>query len=224
MILALADVITADEQAQLLDLAASAPFVDGRETAGVLLSDAKRNEQVSRTAPAMSEVTRIVRSALQRNTRFQCCAIPKHVHSVRLARYKAGMHYRSHVDAALMYENDQPMRADVSFTIFLNAPDEYQGGELCLETGSGELRCKLPARCMICYPTGQLHQVRDVCHGQRLVAIGWVHSCVRDGDSREILGDLGAAMELVHCADGKSRGWDLLVKSHANLLRRWSEP
>ena len=99
----------------------------------------------------------------------------------------------------------------------------YDGGELCLETGSSDACFKLPARHLIVYPTGQLHEVREVTRGERVVVVGWVQSYVRDGADREVLWDMSRAMELVHEAEGKSRAYDLLVKTHASLLRRWAE-
>lgn len=223
MIFTLADVISPEEYVTLLELARTATFVDGRETAGKRLSSVKYNEQLAQTCPAMTQIESIVTGALQRNARFQLGALPRYVHSIRVARYRVGMCYGPHVDAALMHFTDGPLRADLSFTLFLADPSTYDGGDLCLDTGSGELPCKLRQRCLVCYPTGQLHQVREVTRGERLVIVGWVQSCVRGAEERETLWDLTVANELVHEAIGKTRAYDLLVKTRANLLRRWAD-
>jgi hypothetical protein len=104
------------------------------------------------------------------------------------------MEYGAHVDAALMGDATL-FRTDVSLTLFLNEPADYDGGELALESGSGELRVKLPARALVCYPTGQLHRVTPVTRGERLVVVSWIQSHVRDGGAREVLRDLALALE-----------------------------
>ncbi len=223
MILTIPDVIDASEHAALLELANTAPWVDGRETAGAALAQTKQNQQVSRESAVLADVARIVGAALQRNATFTGAAVPRHMHSLRLARYATGMKYGPHVDSPIMSDGGIPARADLSFTLFLGDPGDYDGGELALDTGAGELRFKLPARCIVVYATGQLHQVLPVTRGERLVVVGWVHSFVRNADDRATLFDLAQATELVLAAEGKSRAWDLLVKSRANLLRRWAE-
>lgn len=224
MLLTLAEILNADEHAALLEIARTAPFSDGRQSSGPRLAEIKHNEQLAAGSPAVGDVARIVGGALRRSAHFQTAVIPRHMHSLRLSRYRTGMRYRSHVDAALMMDGTVFARADLSFTIFLSSPDDYDGGELSLETGAGAMQFKLPARAMVCYPTGQEHQVREVTRGERLVVVGWIHSCIRDHALRETLADLSEAMELVHGSEGKSRAYDLLVKTHANLLRRFAEP
>ena len=224
MILTLADVIDPGEHAVLLELARTAPWVDGRETTAATLADTKHNQQVSRSSAVIGEAAKIVGAALLRNPTFMGAAQPRHMHSLRLARYGVGMRYGPHVDAALMQDGPIVARADLSFTLFLGEPDGYDGGELSLDTGAGAMRFKLPARAMVCYATGQLHEVLEVTRGERLVVVGWVHSLVRDAEARATLADLTQAIELVYSASGKSRAWDLLVRSRTNLLRRWAEP
>lgn len=223
MILTFGDVITAEEHAALLEIVRVTEFVDGRESASVRLADIKHNEQMSRGDSAITEVAKIVGTALARCSAFRAATQPKQMHSLRLSRYRAGMRYGKHVDAPIMQDGTVHARADLSFTLFLAEPSAYDGGELCLETGSSDACFKLPARHLIVYPTGQLHEVREVTRGERVVVVGWVQSYVRDRADREVLWDMSRAMELVHEAEGKSRAYDLLVKTHASLLRRWAE-
>jgi len=222
MIRTYADVITAEEHAALLEIASRTSFVDGRESAGARLASVKHNEQMARVDPAIMDVARIVGAALQRHAGFCGATLPRAMHSLRLARYGVGMRYGRHVDAPIMHEGQIPVRADLSFTLFLDDPSTYEGGELCFDTGAGEMRIKLPARAVVCYPTGELHEVREVTRGERRVVVGWVESVVRDAAQRETLADLSAAIDLVHAASGTSRAFELLTKTHANLMRRWS--
>ncbi len=223
MLQTFADVLTPAEHESLLAIADRTTFVSGLETASRRLADTKQNEQMMLADPANAEVSKIVGTAISRHSAFRTATMPRQVHSLRLSRYRAGMRYGKHVDAPLMQDGPLALRADLSFTLFLSDPKDYQGGELCLETGSGDARLKLPARHMVVYPTGQLHEVREVTAGQRVVVLGWIQSFVREHAARETLWDLSVAMELVHAAEGKSREYDLLMKSHANLVRRWAE-
>ncbi|MCB9657548.1 MAG: Fe2+-dependent dioxygenase [Polyangiales bacterium] len=223
MLQTFANVITPEEQAELCGIARETAFVSGVGSASPRLAGVKHNEQMAQGDPSIARVARIVGVALGRHSAFRAATLPRQMHSLRLSRYSAGMHYGKHVDAAVMVDGAVHARADLSFTLFLSDPASYAGGELSLETGSGDARFKLPARHLLCYPTGQLHEVREVTEGERLVVIGWVQSLVRDPQQRETLWDLSVAMELVHASEGKSRAYDLLVKSHANLLRQWGE-
>lgn len=223
MILTFADIISADEQRAILERVAQAEFVDGRQTAGALLANRKNNEQIARDNEQLRAITAIVLDALRRHPGFCNAVYPKQLHSLLVSRYREGMRYGPHVDRALMGD-ETVWRTDLSLTLFLNEPDAYDGGELALESGSGELVVKLPARSIVCYPTGQLHQVRAVTRGERLVLVAWVQSYVRDAGAREVLCDLARALETLQQREGNSRAYDLVNKSHINLLRRWSEP
>jgi PKHD-type hydroxylase len=132
------------------------------------------------------------------------------------------MDYGLHVDAALMGMG-VTCRADVSLTLFLSDAADYEGGELALESGSGESHFKLNARALICYPSTTLHRVMPVRSGVRLVVVAWVQSLVREPAARELLYDIDVARRALLEKYGPSREVDLLNKSHANLLRRWAE-
>jgi PKHD-type hydroxylase len=222
MILTFDDVLDEAEHAALLEIARAAAFVDGRETAGPRLATTKRNEQVARADPGMHAVAEKLLGALKRHDAFRASAYPRQLHGVILARYRPGMEYGSHVDEALMGDA-HVYRSDLSVTVFLNAREDYDGGELALESGSGEIRIKLAARALVCYPTGQLHRVLPVTRGERLVVVGWLQSYVRDAAARETLWDLFQAREAIYAREGKSRAFDLVNKTHTNLLRRWAQ-
>ncbi|MDX2087144.1 MAG: Fe2+-dependent dioxygenase [Kofleriaceae bacterium] len=214
------EVLSLSEMATLQDLTERVAFVDGRASASVELADFKHNEQLGPNDPAITSVATIVGTALRRHPRFRADQLPRHVHSLRLARYREGMYYRPHVDAALMSEGAAMYRADASFTLALDEPAAYGGGELVI----GDRAIALPAGALVVYPTGAFHEVREVTRGVRRVIVGWIQSLVRDAAARETLADLSSALELVRSAGGPRAGIDLIVKAHANLMRRWAEP
>jgi PKHD-type hydroxylase len=223
MILTFADVITVDEQRKILAMLESAAFVDGRKTAGQAAAQVKNNEQLSPASPAYREITDIVLAALRRNDTFRAAVLPKQMHSMIVNRYGSGKGYGFHVDNATMVNGEQLWRSDVSLTLFLNDRSEYEGGELGVESGSGELQFKLKARAMLCYPSTSLHRVFKVTKGKRLAVVAWIHSLVRDPGQREILYDLHVASRRILEQHGKTREYDLVSKSLANLTRRWAE-
>ena len=223
MLLTLPDLVTPDELALIKQKIATVPFIEGKASAGELLKSVKNNQQIPWNHPVMKEITDLVMRALGRCDAFMSLAQPRRLAAMLVSRYEPGMAYGAHVDAPIMGEPNH-VRSDVSFTLFLNEPDTYQGGELAFENGSGETAFKLPARSAICYPTGQLHRVRPVEHGERLAVVGWVQSLVREPAIRELLHDLSEARELLVGQEGAGRAVELLTKSYSNLLRRNAEP
>jgi PKHD-type hydroxylase len=223
MILALADVISEEAHGRILQIIGEAEFVDGRETAGPVLNETKHNEQIARGDDRIQQATNVLLDSLNSNEAFRNATYPKQLHSVLISRYRPGMAYGPHVDNALT-GGQVLWRTDLSLTLFLNQPNEYQDGDLCLESGSGQMRFKLPARHMPCYPTSDLHQVREVTEGERWAVVGWIQSHVRDGRAREVLWNLAQARDEIYEQEGKSRAFDLVNKSHTNLLRRWADP
>ena len=223
MILTLPELVTPDELALIKQKIATVPFIEGKATAGELLKSVKNNQQIPWNHPVMKEITDLVMRALGRCDAFMSLAQPRRLAAMLVSRYEPGMAYGAHVDAPIMGEPNH-VRSDVSFTLFLNEPDTYQGGELAFENGSGETAFKLPARSAICYPTGQLHRVRPVEQGERLAVVGWVQSLVREPAIRELLHDLSEARELLVGQEGTGRAVELLTKSYSNLLRRNAEP
>ena len=223
MILTLPELITPEELALVKQLVAGAGFTEGKSTAGELLQKAKNNQQIPWDHPVMKKIAGLVMQALGRNDAFMGAAQPRRLAAMLVSRYLPGMAYGMHVDAPIMAEPNH-VRSDVSFTLFLNEPDSYEGGELAFESGSGETAFKLPARSAICYATGQLHRVRPVESGERLAVVGWVQSLVRDPAVRELLYDLSEAREQLVGKDGAQRALDLINKTYSNLLRRYAEP
>ena len=223
MVLTFPEAISEDEQRAMLAEIAAADFVPGRETAGAAIAASKHNEQIARDSPRIAAISAILLAALRRNLAFRAAVYPKQLHSTLVSRYRPGMEYGAHVDAALMGEATL-WRTDLSLTLFLSEPGDYDGGELALDTGSAEMRVKLPARALVCYPTGQLHRVVPVTRGERIAVVSWVQSLVRDGAARDVLHDLARALDALNNDERAAATRDLIAKTHANLLRRWSEP
>lgn len=211
------DVLSEAELTRLQSVLATADFVDGSVTAGWYARQVKQNQQLS--GPAAQELRTLVTVALKRHPLFQAAVRPKHIHSVLLSRYTAGMAYGRHTDNALM----GAYRSDVSFTLFLNAPEAYDGGDLVIEGADDERSYKLPAGMALVYPSSTLHRVAPVTRGMRLVAVGWVQSWIRDPAHRELLFDLDTVRRSLYAQSGKTDECDLLCKSLANLMRQWSE-
>jgi len=196
---------------------AQATFVDGRETAGFAARQVKNNRQAD--GRKTDTVRKLVEERILADEVFALAVRPKALTPVMFSRYEPGMRYGSHVDDPLM----QGLRTDVSFTLFLSDPASYDGGELVIEGASGEDAVKLAAGSMIAYPSTALHHVAEVTRGERLAAVGWARSYVRDGAQRELLFELDTARRQLFKRDGKSAEYDLVSKSLANLLRMWVE-
>jgi PKHD-type hydroxylase len=194
-------------------------FVDGRETAGFAARAVKDNQQADASDRSLETVRALVAERILGNEVFGLAIRPKVLSPLLFSRYGKGMTYGTHVDDALM----QGMRSDVSFTLFLSDPQSYQGGELVIESASGEDEVKLAAGALVAYPSTSLHRVNAVTRGVRLAAVGWVRSFIRDAARRELLFDLDTARRNMFTREGKSTEFDLISKSLANLMRMWAE-
>jgi predicted O-linked N-acetylglucosamine transferase (SPINDLY family)/predicted 2-oxoglutarate/Fe(II)-dependent dioxygenase YbiX len=215
------DVLTAEELTQLRALLANAQFIEGKLTA-IGNADIKHNKQLSPSDQVETQVKSIVIAALARNLQFQQFACPKIIRPPLFSRYLPGMAYGSHIDNPLMGEMSS-VRSDLSITLFLSEPESYEGGELVIEAGQSEYPVKLPAGAMVLYPTTYLHRVEPVTRGERLAAVTWVQSLLRRTDEREIIADLAQVQQLLLEKYGRTRAFDLISKTSANLLRKWAE-
>ncbi len=221
MIVCIPNLLSDEELSYLNQALSTAEFVDGKLTAGWHAKLVKQNQQLPKTPDAEALKT-LIRKALRRNQLFQAVARPRAIHSLLLSRYQAGMSYGRHVDNALMKDGGL-LRSDLSFTVFLNSPDDYEGGELVIEGADSEVPYKLAAGSAIAYPSTSLHRVDPVLTGERLVAVGWVQSLIRSAEQREVLFDLVTTQRALFAKDSKSDEFDLISKSIANLLRMWAE-
>jgi PKHD-type hydroxylase len=197
-------------------------FLDGKKTAGYRAKRVKHNQQMDRTTDAAKEVKATVLAALKSNKTFQRVALPRTIRPPLISRYQVGMTYGLHVDDAMMGSKVKE-RSDISVTVFLSDPGDYEGGELLMNSPYGAQEIKLPAGCAVVYPSSTLHQVAPVTRGERLAAVTWVQSHVRDPARREILYDLYRMREKLAKLHPDEEETDLAFRTHANLLRMWSE-
>lgn len=219
MILVIDNVLTGNDVAKVVDKLNGMKFVEGTATAGWHAKLVKNNMQVDRTQLEYQPLNKSVTEAIMRNGTFRMAARPRHITPLLFSRYKDSMEYGTHVDDPIMYN----LRSDISFTLFLADPNAYDGGELVMETTAGERPYKLKAGQMITYPSWTLHRVTPVTRGERIAAVGWCQSYVRDAAQREILYDLDIARRGIFEKEKKSREFDVISKSHANLLRMWTD-
>ena len=218
MILCIGDILDRTALADLRKTIASGVFVDGVLTSGWASRLVKNNEQLG-AGPALEAAQQKIVAALKANNVFSSAVMPRRFAPALFARYGPGMEFGTHMDNPLM--GPDHMRADVSVTIFLSEPDEYDGGELVMETSGGEAAYKLAAGSAIAYPTTVLHRVEPVTRGLREVAVTWAQSLVRSAEQREIIFDLDRTARSIFERDGKSQEFELINKSSANLKRMW---
>jgi PKHD-type hydroxylase len=218
MILAIADILSAADLAEVRAGLVQATFVDGKATAGWSARLVKSNLQASE-GPELDRVRALVEARLTEHAVFALATRPKAIIGPLFSRYEPGHAYGTHVDDALL----GGVRSDVSFTLFLSPPESYDGGELVIDTPAGEEAFKLAAGSLVAYPATTLHRVAPVSKGERLVAAGWVRCYIRDAGQRELLFDLDTARRRLFDREGKTAEADLLAKCAANLMRMWCE-
>lgn len=218
MILCIADVLDRSALADLRATISSGVFVDGVLSSGWASRLVKNNEQLG-AGPALAAAQENVIATLKSNAVFSAAVLPRRFAPPLFARYEPGMQFGTHMDNPLM--GPDHMRADISVTIFLSEPEDYDGGELVMETTGGEVGYKLAAGSAVVYPTTVLHRVEPVTRGLREVACTWAQSLVRRADEREILFDLDRLARSTFERDGKTEEFDLINKTSANLKRLW---
>lgn len=216
------NVLNQEELDTIISYLEKAEFVDGKVTAGWYAKEVKNNQQVSAEESFLKKIRSIVLQALQRNSLFQAAVRPRKIRPILFSRYEPGMSYGMHTDNALMGKEEKT-RSDVSLTLFLNTASSYTGGELVVDTDWGEKLVKLDAGSMVVYPSSQLHRVETVTSGVRLAAVTWVQSWVRSLEEREILFELETVRQSMYEKYGRTQEFDILSKTHANLLRKWVE-
>lgn len=219
MQIVIGNILTRDEVETIRAALRRAKFVDGRATAGFAARIVKNNTQATASDRGLPVTRDLVTRRILAHEVFQLAARPKALTPVMFSRYRPGMNYGSHVDDAVM----QGLRTDISFTLFLSEPESYDGGELVIESAAGEDAVKLDAGAMVAYPANTLHRVNPVTRGERLAAVGWARSLIRDPAQRELLFDLDTVRRQMFAREGKSAEFDLVSKSLANLMRMWAE-
>jgi len=223
MLLHLTRILSEADLLQVQQWLAHAHFVDGKLSAGALAKRVKNNQEIDRKAAEIERLNHLVMNKLTRHEGYKNGALPLHVAAPFYARYQPGMSYGEHVDDPIMGADGILYRSDIAVTIFLNAPETYQGGELVIHTAFGEQAVKLPAGDAVLYPASSRHRVNPVTQGERLVAVTWVQSLVRDAAQRALLYELNQAREkLLHSAPESTEAAQVNA-AYMNLFRMWSD-
>ncbi len=227
MLIAIPEVLSAADVADFRGRLDTADWADGKVTAGHQSAKAKDNAQLPETSPVARELGARVLDALSRNTGFFAAALPKRIYPPLFNRYAGGQSFDYHVDNAVRYDRSRggadPVRTDLSATLFLAAPEEYDGGELEIEDTYGTQRVKLPAGHMVLYPSTSLHRVLPVTRGARIASFFWMQSMVRDDGERRLLYELDLSIRHLGADVPDHAALVQLTGVYHNLLRRWAE-
>jgi PKHD-type hydroxylase len=226
MLVRIPDLLTREDTAHCLSVLKSADWVDGKVTAGTQSAQAKHNLQVPESAPEARKLGNMILSALGKNPRFISAALAFRVFPPLFNRYDMGMKFDAHVDNAIRFVKGANIRirTDISVTLFLTDPAEYDGGELLIEDTYGRQSVKLPAGHAVLYPATSLHRVAPIARGSRWASFFWVQSMVKDDGKRRELFELDQAIQETRAALGDDHHASVaLAAVYHNLLRRWSE-
>lgn len=226
MLLQIPDLLDGAQLAWMRERLLAAPWVDGLATAGHQGARVKRNRQLAEDSPAARELGDAVLAALERHPLFISAALPARVYPPMFNRYEGGEHFGSHVDNAvrLLPGTREALRTDLSATLFLAEPDDYDGGELLIEGPLGVQSVRLPAGHLLLYPASSLHRVEPVRRGTRLACFFWVQSMVADDAARTLLFDLDTAIQRLTRTGADPDAVLQLTGCYHNLLRRWARP
>ncbi len=225
MLLSIAGVFAAEDAAEARRQLEAADWVDGRVTAGHQSARAKDNEQLPEGHPLARELGERIVGALERHPVFMSAALPSKVFPPLFNRYRGGQSFGNHVDNAIRQVPGTPhrVRTDLSATLFLSEPADYDGGELVVEDSYGVHSVKLPAGQLVLYPASSLHHVKPVSRGARVASFFWVQSLVRDDGERTLLFDLDTAIQRLARDQPDHASTLELTGVYHNLLRRWAE-
>ncbi len=225
MLLQIPDVLSPEQVAHARRLLAATEWVDGRVTAGHQSARVKDNLQLPEEHPVARELGEIVMAALGRNALFLSAALPLRVFPPLFNKYEGGHSFGNHVDNSIrqVASTGARLRTDLSATLFLSDPEEYDGGELYVEDTYGVHAVKLQAGHMVLYPSSSLHNVRPVTRGARVASFFWVQSMVREDAERTLLFDLDTAIQRLNLEVRDHPATVQLTAVYHNLLRRWAD-
>ena len=220
MLASIDHLISAQNLVRIRQLLDESPFVDGKLSAGMVARGVKNNQEMNPQSEHFNTLNELLMSNLVRHPKYKAAAWPKRVAAPFYARYEPGMEYGEHVDDPVMGQGDL-YRTDVSTTVFLSEPDEYEGGELIIKDSYGERAIKLGAGSAVVYPSHSRHYVAPVTKGVRLVAVTWAQSTIRDPAQREMLYELNQAREMLFKELPESEATRKVSATFNNLVRRW---
>ena len=225
MLLTIPDLLTAEQVSSAREMLDKAEWVDGKVTAGPQSARAKRNQQLPEGSAVADTLGDMILTALQRNPLFVAAALPLRVFPPLFNRYEGGHAFGNHIDNAIrqVSSTGHRIRTDLSATVFLAHPTEYEGGELVVEDTYGVHKVKLPAGDMVLYPASSLHSVTPVTGGARVASFLWIQSMIRDDGRRTLLFDLDVAIQQLSRDVPAHPSVVQLTGVYHNLLRQWAE-
>ena len=225
MLLAVPDVLSAENVARWRERLDAAEWVDGNVTSGAQAAEAKRNQQLPEASPVAREIGGLILDALARHPLFISAALPLKIYPPLFNRYAGGQAFDAHIDNAIrpVSGSDFRVRTDLSATLFLSNPDEYDGGALVIEDTYGEKSVKLPAGHMILYPSTSVHRVTPVTRGARVSSFFWIQSMVREDSERALLFELDMAIQKLRAARADGAALVRLTGIYHNLVRKWAD-
>ena len=227
MLITVAKTLTAEKVGALREQLGAAPdaWVDGRVTAGYQGAPVKVNQQIDERSEVAEACQQVVLAALESNPLFISAALPNVVYPPMFNRYGEGMAFGAHVDGGMRIHplTGRKLRTDISATLFLSDPADYDGGELRVMDTYGLHSVKLPAGDMVLYPATSLHEVTPITRGERLACFFWIESLIRDDGRRTLLFDLDTAIQRLNQTGADQEARDTLVGCYHNLLRQWGE-
>jgi len=225
MLITIPDVLDADQLKACRQQLQQGQWQDGSKTAGYIALRAKQNQQLDLNDPVARQLGELIQGVLAHNQTFIAAALPAKILPPRFNRYEDSGHYGNHIDNAifLVPETAQRIRSDVSCTLFLSEPDEYEGGELIIEDTYGTQQVKLPAGHMVVYPGTSLHRVAPVTKGARMASFFWVQSMVRHAHRRALLWELDQSIQAIAMQTQDLSQLARLSGVYHNLIREWAD-
>lgn len=210
-----------DELQRIEGLLSAIDFTDGKATASMAAKDVKNNMQAKENDKSLYQVQEIVDAALATSPLFNIAALPKRIYPPIVSKYTSGKYYGWHVDSPVM--GDPPMRTDLAMTLFLSDPESYEGGELIIQTASGNIAFKPAKGDAVLYPCQYLHCVNEIRSGERVAVVTWIQSNIPSPEQRQILFDMNQVHALLSQRDMHSPEANLLLQTHSNLFRMWAD-
>lgn len=224
-VLMVSGVLSPKEAASLREALEAEPWRDGKVSAGRVAREVKYNEQADLSCPSGQALRDHIEKAVTDHIVVKAAARPRRLSSIMVSKTANGGYYGRHVDNAVMGTGEARIRTDLSFTLFLTPPDTYKGGELIIHSAMGEQSIKGEPGDLVLYPSSDIHEVRPVTEGERVVAVGWIESMIANGQERALLFDLeNLRVSLREVLPMNSVELLTLDKSIANLLRMWAKP
>jgi len=223
MLIQIPKLLSQQQLTSIQNILSDVEFVDGKLSAGKMAKSVKLNQEIATSDPVLNQLNTIVMNTLIKDSLYIAATLPSKVATPFYAKYTKGMAYGDHIDDPIMGAQGQTYRSDISITIFLNSPSDYDGGELVINNHLGQQDIKLDAGDAIIYPSSSIHHVNEVTRGERLVAVTWVQSMVRSSEQRSLLFELGKCRDQSISENVSSELSTRINNNYANLLRMWAD-